>query len=232
MESGHNSRLWVRWVGANALGEMLGLGATFAALGAGMTYLGSIKGFGGIILSYALAIVTGIIEASLVGWAQWQAVRPWLPQLKFWSWWRATLIGALIAYILGYLPSTIMGLQEESTQITGVEPDQWVVLLLAAGLGLVGGLVLSFFQWRELRQHLPSAWVWLPANMLAWMLGMPLIFLGIDMMFHIQGAALQGVYMAGVLLLTGAIVGAVHGMALVRLVKQKNDVDRRVFSPN
>lgn len=225
MESGHYSRLWVGWVGANTLGEMLGLGATFAALGAGMTYLGSIKGFAGILLSYGLAIVTGIIEATLVGWAQWRVLRAQLPQLRLRAWWAATLFGALIAYILGYLPSTLMGLQEESTQTAAVEPEQWVVLLLAAGLGLVGGLVLSYFQWRELRRQLPSAWLWLPANMLAWMLGMPLIFLGIDTMFRIQVPALQLVFMAGILLLTGAIVGAVHGIVLVRLVKHKNDLE-------
>ncbi len=232
MESGHYSRLWLRWVGANALGEMLGLGATFAALGMGMAYLESVPGIAGILLSYGLAIVTGILEATLVGWAQWRAVQPWLPQLKFGSWWKATLFGALIAYVLGYLPSTIMGLQEETTQTATVEPDQWVVLLMAAGLGLVGGLVLSFFQWRELRRHLLSAWKWLPANMLAWMLGMPLIFLGIDVMFRIQGAVLQLVFMAGVLLLTGAIVGAVHGVALVHLIKQKNSVGQSVLPAN
>lgn len=222
MKSDHFSRLWFRWVGANALGEMFGLGATFAVLGAGMTYLGSIPGITGILLGYGLAIVTGVLEATFVAWAQWNAMRPWLPEIRLSSWWLATLIGALIAYILGYLPSTIMGLQEESTQTTAVEPEQVVMLLLAAGLGLVGGLVLSFFQWRELRRHVPSAWKWLPANMLAWMLGMPLIFCGIDQMFRIQGAGLQFLFMAGVLLMTGAVVGAVHGIVLVQLVKQKD----------
>lgn len=232
MESGHYSRLWFRWVGANALGEMLGLGATFAALAFGMTYLGSIKGLAGILLSYGLAIVTGIIEASLVGWAQWRVLVTKLPRLRLRSWWAATLFGALIAYILGYLPSTIMGLQEEATKTAAVEPEQWLVLLLAAGLGLVGGLVLSYFQWRKLRRHLPSAWLWLPANMLGWMLGMPLIFLGIDSMFRLRGAGLQLVFIAGTLLLTGAIVGAVHGIALVRLVKHRDEIELQGLPTN
>lgn len=208
-------------MGANAVGEMLGLGTTFALLGVGQSYAGSVPGIGGILLGYGLAIVTGGIEATIVGLAQWRAMKPWLPEIKRHSWWLATFIGALIAYVLGYLPSTIMGLQEEANQTTAVEPDQWVILLLAAGLGLVGGLVLSLFQMRELRRHVPEAWKWLPANMLGWMFGMPLIFWGIDLIFKIQSVMLQIGLMAGILLLTGAIVGAVHGVVLVYLVKLK-----------
>lgn len=216
------SKLWIRWVLANALGEMLGLGATFAVLAAGISYVNSIPGVTGILLGYTLAIITGIFEATIVGWAQWQAMKSWLPDIRLGSWWRATLIGALIAYFLGYLPSTIMGLQDETAQTTSVEPEQWVTLLLAAGLGLIGGLVLSYFQWRELRRHVPAAWKWLPANMLAWMLGMPLIFWGIDRIFTLQSVALQITAFAGVLLLAGAIVGTVHGAVLVQLVKSKS----------
>jgi hypothetical protein len=40
--------------------------------------------------------------------------------------------------------------------------------------------VLSFAQWRVLRKAAGRAGGWIPANMLAWMAGMPLIFWGID----------------------------------------------------
>ena len=86
----------------------------------------------------------------------------------------------MAAYVLGYLPSTLMSLGEQSTQTPMAEPPQWIVLLLAAGLGLVGGAVLSFAQWRVLRKAVARAGCWIPANMLAWMVGMPLIFWGID----------------------------------------------------
>jgi hypothetical protein len=64
------------------------------------------------------------------------------------AWWLATLIGALMAYVMGYLPSTLMSLGEQAsqTQTPVAEPDQWLVLLLAAGLGAIGGAVLSFPQ--------------------------------------------------------------------------------------
>ncbi|MHB0923567.1 MAG: hypothetical protein ACYC3H_06350 [Bellilinea sp.] len=113
-----------------------------------------------------------------------------------------------------------MSLQDQSTQTAAVESEQWVILLLAAGMGLVGGLILSYYQWRVLRKHVYGSRVWLPANMLGWMLGMPLIFWGIDMAQKITDPAPQILLMVGVLLVTGAIVGAVHGVSLVQLVKK------------
>lgn len=220
MQNMRLSHLWLRWVAANSLGEMLGLGTTFAVLAAGLAALDELSTVWSILLGYGLAIISGILEASIVGWAQWKAMNPWLPDISLRSWWLATLIGALIAYCLGYLPSTIMSLEEHSTQTAAVEPEQWVVLLLAVGMGLAGGLILSLFQGRELRRHVPGAWKWVPANMLAWMLGMPLIFWGIDQIQKVSGTTSQVLLMAGVLLLTGAVVGAVHGLALVHLAKK------------
>lgn len=220
MQNMRLSNLWLRWVTANSLGEMLGLGATFAVLAAGLAAIDELSTVCSFLLGYGLAIISGILEASIVGWAQWKAMKPWLPNISLRSWWLATLIGALIAYSLGYLPSTIMSLQEQSAQTAAVEPEQWVVLLLAAGMGLAGGLILSIFQGRELRRHISGAWKWVPANMIAWMLGMPLIFWGIDQVQKVSGTILQVLLMAVILLLTGAVVGVVHGLVLIHLVKK------------
>jgi len=206
---------------ANALAEMVGLGLTFLAAVIGFAKLESLGGLAGILLGFAFAVATGIFEATLVGWAQWWAMQPWFPGVRKRDWWRATAIGALLAYILGYLPSTMMSLQTETTQTAAtVEPAQSMLLLLAAGMGLVGGAVLSFAQWLVLRKHVHGAGIWLLANMLAWMLGMPMIFWAIDQA-QILGSNGQAVLlMAGALLAVGALVGAVHGLALVRLANK------------
>ena len=134
------------------------------------------------------------------------------------AWWRGTLIGALIAYMLGYLPSTLMSMGEAASQSAPMEePAQWIILLLAAGIGAVGGAVLSFAQWLELRLVVQGAGLWIPANMLAWAVGMPVIFWGVDMAFEMTELWQSVLVMAGVLLAAGAIVGAIHGTFLVRL---------------
>lgn len=213
------NQLWLRWTGANALGEMLGLGLTFAITG---WYFSSQQGSpnaAGILLSFIVAVVSGGVEATIVGLAQWWAMHPWFPSISRVSWWLATLVGALIAYVLGYLPSTLMDMSASASQSTTapVEPPQWIVLLLAAGMGAVGGFVLSFAQWLVLRGKVKRAGLWIPANMLAWTFGMPLIFWGIDLAFKMAEIWQSVLVMAGALLLAGGIVGAIEGLFLVKM---------------
>ena len=214
------NQLWLRWTGANALAEMFGLGLTFAITGWFFSSQGNSVTTAGILLSFAVAVFSGAVEATIVGLAQWWAMHPWFPGIRRFSWWLATLVGALIAYVLGYLPSTLMNMGASASQSVAapVEPPQWIVLLLAAGMGAVGGAVLSFAQWLVLRGKANRAWLWIPANMLAWTFGMPLIFWGIDQAFKLSEVWQSVLLMAGVLLAAGAIVGAIEGLFLVRMV--------------
>jgi hypothetical protein len=212
--------LYLRWVGANAFGEMLGLGATLGVGALYFTWENSPRGVSGILLAFLVAVLSGALEASLLGFLQWAAYRPWFSPIRLRTWWLATLAGALMAYILGYLPSTLMDLSAAGGETTMEEPAQWVILLLAAGLGLVGGAVLSFAQWLVLRRVVHAAGVWIPANMLAWMLGMPLIFWGIDAAQKGQPVFQAVLVILLFLFLAGLVVGMVHGLALVWLAKK------------
>jgi hypothetical protein len=221
MKSKPDSELWLRWVAANGLGEMFGLGLTFGAGTVIVSRLGDQQGVPIILASFLVAVVSGVFEATLVGLGQWWAMHPWFPQIKQSSWWQATLVGALLAYVLGYLPSTLMCLGEQgsSAATTAAEPEEWLVLLLAAGLGAVGGAVLSFAQWLVMRRKVQGASIWIPANMLAWLVGMPIIFWGIDHAQRLGDGVWIILFMAGLLLLMGLLVGAIQGTFLVRLAK-------------
>ena len=217
------NQLWTRWTLANALSEMFGLGLTFLLTGTAFSKLDSQGTVTGILLSFVFAVASGAIEATIVGLAQWWAMHPWFPSIGRFAWWRGTLIGALIAYVLGYLPSTLMDMGEATASSAPVsEPPQWIVLMLAAGLGLVGGAVLSFAQWLAMRREVRGAGIWIPANMLAWMFGMPIIFWGIDLAFKMPALWQSILFMAGILFVTGAVVGAVHGTFLVRLAEHNS----------
>jgi glucan phosphoethanolaminetransferase (alkaline phosphatase superfamily) len=185
--SNNRNTLWYRWIIANALSELIGLGATFATIGLLISKIDT-QQITGIVLSFALTVLSGAIEATLVGLAQWWALHPWFPLIGRFAWWRATLAGALLGYVLGYLPSTLMSMGNAATQTTQAEPPEWVTLLLAAGLGAVAGAVLSFAQWLVLRSKVKRAGLWIPANMLAWGFGMPVIFLGMDLAFKMTEA--------------------------------------------
>ena len=212
--------LWLRWVAANAVGELLGLGATFAVGTLVMSRLENQPGVAIVLFSFLVAVASGAIEATLVGLAQWWAMHPWFPTITRRAWWRATLVGALVAYILGYLPSTLMSLGGQASQAPATEPPQWIMLLFAAGLGAVAGAVLSFAQWLAMRKKVKRAGWWIPANMLAWLVGMPIIFWGIDAAQKGQSPLQAVLLLTGVLFLVGAVVGAIHGAFLVRLAGQ------------
>ncbi len=216
-------QLWSRWTLANALSEMVGLGLTFLITGLVFSRLDGLGTMTSILLSFAFAVASGSIEATFVGLAQWWAMRPWFPSIERFPWWRGTMIGALIAYVLGYLPSTIMSMGEAaaSSSAPAAEPPQWIVLLLAAGMGAVGGVVLSFAQWLVMRGKVERAGLWIPANMLAWTFGMPVIFWGIDIAFKMPAIWQSVLLMAGTLFIAGAIVGGIHGLFLVRLAEQE-----------
>lgn len=220
-----NKQLWTRWTLANALSEMAGLGLTFVITALFFSGMGEATTIAGILLSFVVAVASGAVEATFVGLAQWWAMRPRFPSIGRFEWWRATFIGALVAYVLGYLPSTIMSLSEETgSSAPAAEPAQWVVLLLAAGMGAVGGAVLSFAQWLVLRGKVQRAGTWIPANMLAWTFGMPVIFWGIDMAFRLPEVWQSVMLMAAALFTAGAAVGGIHGLFLIRLV----DNDRTI----
>ena len=213
--------LWTRWTLANALGEMIGLGLTFAITGVFFSWLGEQNTVVSILLSFVVAVLSGGVEATFVGLAQWWAMQPWFPAIRKFDWWRGTLIGALVAYVLGYLPSTMMSMGEASgSAAPTTEPAQWIVILLAAGMGAVGGAVLSFAQWLAMRGKVREAGIWIPANMLAWLFGMPVIFWGIDLAFKMSAFWQSVLVMAGTLFVAGAVVGAVHGLFLVRLARR------------
>ncbi|HEY6105087.1 MAG TPA: hypothetical protein VIV59_03835 [Anaeromyxobacteraceae bacterium] len=70
--------LWLRWVAANAVGEMLGLGATFALTAFVFLKMGHGEGAGSVLLGFGAAVAGGAIEATVVraGASGWEAEPP------------------------------------------------------------------------------------------------------------------------------------------------------------
>ena len=73
--------LWLRWLAANAFGELLGLGITFAAIALVLSRLENQQSVGVVLLSFLLSVASGACEATLVGLAQWWAMHPWFPMI-------------------------------------------------------------------------------------------------------------------------------------------------------
>lgn len=218
--AGWEWRIWAQWVLANAASETVGLGATLLI---GTFLLVQAEPTIGAIPSAALGVlVATMIEGLVVGTAQWLVLRRPLVKMKWRSWALATALGAFIAWTLGMLPSTMLFTGPETGAGAPGEMSDLLVYAPAAGLGLVAGSILGAPQWLALRRHLPKAGWWVPANALAWMLGMVMVFIGMSFI-PAQGITWP---VALVLLLcvvaAGAVVGAVHGLVLIWLLYQRH----------
>jgi hypothetical protein len=220
---------YAAWVAANGLGEALGLGTTFVL---GWTIAPQVSlGTGpySAIATAGAAIGLGmVLEGIVVGAAQALALRRLasIPRLA-WTW--ATAVGAGIAWTIGMAPSTCIALSTASADAGPIEePSLAVTMPLAAGLGLVTGPILGAAQWAVLRRQVDRAGRWLWANALAWAVGMPIIFLGMDLVpwtGHPAAVAL-GVY--AVCGAAGLAVGAIHGRTLLDLLDCRVPVNREL----
>jgi hypothetical protein len=149
----------------------------------------------------------------VLGLAQGRALHRSLPALSQRTWVLATALGAMAAYLLAMIAVAL-----------GDFAQRHVALLVVGGAVLGIGFLLSigFLQWLVLRRHLPKAGWWMPANAVAWPLGvaMPFILLALVpdaspfWVWAVTGIA------SGVLM--GLIVGAITGLALVRLWRIKS----------
>jgi hypothetical protein len=220
-------RFYLRWILANAVAEGVGLGATmFLAFGSGpglnpnSVFL--------MLSAAALAVLWGVlIEGVLLGALQAWAIHAEDSKLPIRQWIIATAIGAGIAWMLGMLPSTIMGIASLNEPIAPApvqpsEPPAWLQLVLAAAMGMVLGPILGFAQSRVLRRALKVRCHWLFANALAWAVGMPLIFLGMNFVPWQSGSLAIFAAVFAVCLIAGAAVGAVHGLFLRRALRPRD----------
>ncbi len=194
-------RVLISWVGACALGEALGL-----------TFSGAIAGVVGAIFAPAtgdpspwmirgLMILAGFLEGACVGGAQVALLRRRFEGLSPWRFTVATGFGMAAGWAIG---SVVAGGSED---FVSPNAGTMVVFALASGVGL--GAILGTVQALVLRRHTRAARRWITANVVGWSLAMVVSFFGTTAM---PGGA-YGPGALGVLLLTGAVMGAIVGLA-------------------
>jgi hypothetical protein len=214
------SKFWWQWVAANAVAELVGLG-TVAVVGfLTFQHVAEPTNIMQALVFASVFITLGAFEGLVVGLAQRAVLRTRLLALR--SWVRATVVGAMVAWAIGMVPSTVINLLQSPNAAPSEAPPLALLLLLAAALGAIAGPLLAAFQWLSLRKALSSrSGYWLPANAAAWLLGMPVIFLGAQANEFTSSPALIAGAIALALLAAGAIVGAVHGRVLLWLVQAR-----------
>ena len=209
---------WLRWVAANCVAELVGLGAVAGVSAWLVVRYGGGDAAAGALAFAALSLVLGALEGAVVGQAQSWVLRRRVPDLRGWV--AATVLGAVLAWALGMLPSTVAAIVPDpppADPSPGISDS--LQLALAAPLGFVAGAVLGFPQARVLRRHARAPARWVLANALAWTAAMPLVFAAAGLAYELEGVSARVLAVSLGLALAGAVVGAVHGAFLVRWLR-------------
>ena len=226
-QSWWDQKLWLQWILANTVGEVLGLGLAGAA-GIGLALaIGKPQTALVTLLLAALMIALGTLEGVIVGLAQWLVLHRRLPNLRRRAWVTATAIGAFVAWTLGMTPSTLMMLRQSAAAPPPPVLSDAEVYALAAAMGAMLGTILGIPQWRVLRRYAASAGWWVWANAAAWLAGMPLVFIGAGSA-PVGASVLNRVLLAvATIAAAGAVVGAIHGLALLSLLRDSRGAPLR-----
>lgn len=159
-------------------------------------------------LAYPLMVAAGAVEGACLGAGQvagFGKPRPVPPG----PWIGVTALGAAAAWSIGLLPSTIPGFSLD---------DPLAVVLTALG-AIVLLASIPLLQWSVLRRSTRPAFFWVPANMLAWALGIlwtlaPSLFIDESTP---SGTVLAVFLIAG--LLMAVTVATITGFAARRVVR-------------
>lgn len=195
-------RHWLRrWIVVVAIGEAAGF---------------AVPAVVGVLTAGADAAVlpllaAGAVEGAVLGLAQASVLRRIGVTISRRNWILLTAGGAVVAYALGLMPSTLAGAW------TG-----WPWPLQALADAVLAGLLLASIgtaQWIELRRHLRAAGWWIAGTAAAWLAGLA-AFLGIAMPLWQEG---QSPALAiGIGVVAGAVMAVamstITGLTLARLL--------------
>ncbi|MGB2851404.1 MAG: hypothetical protein WBC01_07030 [Solirubrobacterales bacterium] len=196
--------LWSRWTKTVTIGETLAFsipavaGALIAAADLGP------------LASAPIILAAGLGEGLVLGFSQALVVRRTLPAISSRSWIAATALGALIAWAVSLVPTSIgEGLEDLAPGV------------LAAGglvLGVVFLLSIGGLQWRVLREHVSRAGWWVAAVAAGWVAALT-AFMAIASPLWQEGQALGLIIAIGVAagLVMALVMAAITGYALMRL---------------
>jgi len=192
--------LLLRWVTVVSGAEALGF--TFPAV------VGATTASDASSVAVPALLAAGLIEGTFLGVGQAIVLRRAVPDLLPRRWVLATAVGAMIAYALGLVPSTL-----------GVDWTRSATVAGAIVLGVLILVTLGVAQWLVVRRHVRHAYLWILITAGAWLAGMA-VFLGFSTPLWQEGQSLLAAIGIGVVggLLMAVVTAGITGVGLVKML--------------
>lgn len=197
-----STRIYKEWLSYVTLGEFLGflipsvIGGVSVALALPQ------------LLQAVVMVAAGLGEGAVLGYFQARVLHKYIKNMSRTEWITATTIGAGLAWMIGMLPSTI----GESLATISL----WILIPAAVALGSILLLTIGVAQYIVLRKYRAQAHGWIWINVLAWLVGLGVVFAFIFMapdgvlpaiIFSVLGGLGMAFSMAAV---TGPLCSAYH----------------------
>ena len=212
-------RLLTRWIWVFICAEAIGFGVAYT-LGQGLYgWLGTGDPAADAQLVGPFAVLTGIVEGAALGTGQWLVLRRAFPKLSARWWIGATALGAALAWSVGMLAGHAA---------SEAPPDVGSATTMVLGISLEVALLFALPQTLVLRRAVPArlrrpAWIWVPANVIGWMIGLTAVFSAAAGVGTSTPAALVAVTMSSAGALMAVAPAIFTGLALLWL-ERKADV--------
>ena len=161
------------------------------------------------LLMLALKGGSGIIEGAILGVAQASVLCRRYPALSRRRWTVATAIFASVGWLIGSAPSIFI-VPAGTDPGPAFEPSLPEVSLFAAIFGLAVGAAFGGAQWLVLRHAAWRSGRWIVANMVGWMVALPVIY--------IAASSGSGVAPIPEVILRGLVSGLAAGLILGALL--------------
>jgi len=160
-----------------------------------------------------MVVAGGLVEGTALGILQAAALVRLVPALDRRRWLGVTVVVAGLGWAAASAPAALA----PTSPVTAGEPSLRLVLLGAAGLGLVMGALLGTGQASAFRHHVRHPSRWVAASAAGWPPAMAVIFLGATR--PDAGWSVPAVLVLGAVtgIVAGAVLGAVSGWFLPSL---------------
>ena len=213
-------KYWRRWTFHCAVGELLGIAAA-GAIAYGVTLaLGEPVTFLSKIIVLVSMMIAGLVEGSLLGYFQWQALKVKFTSMPKRDWIVYTVLVAVLGWFLGMLPSLFfvdLTPTSDGNESAPVFDQPWLFILLSMSSGLVLGAIFGVFQWLVLRKYASGASKWIVANALGWSAALGWIYLFASIPTEESSIYFTLLMGATAGILAGVSVGAITGWFLMRM---------------
>jgi hypothetical protein len=183
--------LWLGWTLATAGGMLIGFLPTILLVN---------------VLNLGLAqIVVPVFAGTLVGLAQWAALRRFLTATSDW------ILAGGTSWAVGYVLGLFLIQNMPATVFAGI-----------AGYLLFGAIV-ALVQWPLLRREIPHLLVWMIASAVGWAAGF-WASQAVLLLFYTGPTIAPAVSTTVIAVTSGLIAGAITGVALIWIVREPDKI--------